>query len=70
MVVVGALSGDYVPTVQNEITSLYGTNIGITTPKAILQARELFTNGNNAFIQDVAFCSPALGNQWYCNYSL
>jgi putative ABC transport system permease protein len=59
--VVAALSGDYVPTVQNEITSLYGTNIGITTPKAILQARERFTNGNNAFIQDVAFIALLVG---------
>ena len=59
--VVESLSGDYVPTVQNEITSLYGTNIGITTPKAILQARERFTNGNNAFIQDVAFIALLVG---------
>ena len=59
--IVAALSGDYVPTVQNEITSLYGTNIGITTPKTILQARERFTNGNNAFIQDVAFIALLVG---------
>ncbi len=34
---VAALSGDLVPTVQREITGLYGTNIGVTTPKAISQ---------------------------------
>lgn len=59
--VVAALSGDYVPTVQNEITSLYGTNIGITTPKAILQARERFTSGNASFIQSIAFIALLVG---------
>ena len=49
--IVAAGSAEYVPAVQNEITSLYGTNIGITTPKAILEARERFTSGNNSFIQ-------------------
>ena len=59
--IVAADSGDYVPTVQNEITSLYGTNIGIITPKAILQAREQFTSGNNSFIQNVAFIALFVG---------
>ncbi len=32
-----AISGDYVDTVQQEITSIYGSNnIGVITPKAIL----------------------------------
>jgi putative ABC transport system permease protein len=59
--VVAALSGDYVPAVQNEITSLYGNNIGITTPKAILQARERFTSGNASFIQSIAFIALLVG---------
>jgi putative ABC transport system permease protein len=59
--VVAALSGDYVPAVQNEITSLYGSNIGITTPKAILQARERFTSGNASFIQSIAFIALLVG---------
>lgn len=59
--VVVAISADYVPTVQTEITSLYGTNIGITTPKAILQARERFTGGNDSFIQSVAFIALLVG---------
>lgn len=59
--VVAALSGDYVPTVQDEITSLYGSNIGITTPKAILQARERFTSGNASFIQSIAFIALLVG---------
>lgn len=37
--VVAALSADYVATVQQEITGLYGNNIGVITPKAILQTR-------------------------------
>ena len=38
-----ALSGDFVNTVQQEITNLYGSNnIGVTTPKPLLkQYREL-----------------------------
>lgn len=59
--VVAALSADYVPAVQNEITSLYGSNIGITTPKAILQARERFTSGNASFIQSIAFIALLVG---------
>jgi putative ABC transport system permease protein len=58
---VAANSADYVPAVQNEITTLYGTNIGITTPKAILEAREKFTSGNNSFIQNVAFIALFVG---------
>jgi hypothetical protein len=67
--VVTANSADYVPTVQTEITSLYGTNIGITTPKAILQARERFTGGNDSFIQSVAFIALLVGNR-HCNYAV
>jgi len=59
--IVAANSADYVPSVQNEITTLYGTNIGITTPKAILEARERFTSGNNSFIQNVAFIALFVG---------
>jgi putative ABC transport system permease protein len=59
--IVAATSADYVPAVQNEITTLYGTSIGITTPKAILEARERFTSGNNSFIQNVAFIALFVG---------
>ena len=59
--IVAATSADFVPAVQNEITTLYGTNIGITTPKAILEARERFTSGNNSFIQNVAFIALFVG---------
>jgi putative ABC transport system permease protein len=40
---------------------LYGINIGIITPRAILQARERFVSGNNSFIQSVAFIALLVG---------
>ena len=52
---VAALSGDYVNAVQQEITNIYGSNnIGVITPKAILQARQQFQSGNSSFILDIA----------------
>jgi putative ABC transport system permease protein len=59
--VVVAQSADQVGVVQQEITSLYGINIGIITPRAILQARERFVSGNNSFIQSVAFIALLVG---------
>ena len=59
---VAAISGDYVDAVQQEITSIYGSNnIGVITPKAILQTRERFQSGNSAFILDIAFISLLVG---------
>ena len=59
--VVAAQSPAYVSTVQKEIQSLYGTNIGIITPKAILQTRQQFLSGNSSFIQSVAFIALLVG---------
>ncbi|MFZ0328041.1 MAG: ABC transporter permease [Nitrososphaeraceae archaeon] len=59
--VVAALSGDLVATVQGEITSLYGTNIGVITPKAILQTRQQFQSGNSAFTIAIAFIALLVG---------
>ncbi len=53
--VVAALSGDYVNAVQQEIIGLYGNNIGVITPKAILQTRQQFQSGNSAFTIAIAF---------------
>src|SRR6266571_4843374 len=59
---VAALSGDYVNAAQQEITNIYGSNnIGVTTPKAILQARQQFQSGNSSFILDIAFISLLVG---------
>jgi putative ABC transport system permease protein len=59
--VVVAQSPGFVNSVQKEIQSLYGTNIGIITPKAILQTRQQFLNGNSSFIQSVAFIALLVG---------
>ena len=56
-----AQSAEAVDTVQQEITTLYGTAIGITTPRAILALREQFTSGNNAFILSVGFIALIVG---------
>lgn len=59
---VAATSADYVDAVQQEITNIYGSNnIGVITPKAILQTREQFQSGNSAFILDIAFISLLVG---------
>ncbi|MGA7897254.1 MAG: FtsX-like permease family protein [Nitrososphaeraceae archaeon] len=59
--VVVALSADYVSTVQQEITGLYGNNIGVITPKAILQTRQRFQSGNSAFTVAIAFIALLVG---------
>jgi putative ABC transport system permease protein len=59
---VAAVSGDYVSAVQQEITNIYGSNnIGVITPKAILQTRQQFQSGNSSFILDIAFISLLVG---------
>jgi putative ABC transport system permease protein len=59
---VAANSPDYVNAVQQEITNIYGSNnIGVTTPKAILQTRQQFQSGNSSFILDIAFISLLVG---------
>src|SRR5215831_2395539 len=53
---------DYTNVVQQEITNLYGSNnIGVITPKAILQARQQFQSGNSSFILDIAFIALLVG---------
>lgn len=59
--VVVTLSADYVSTVQQEITGLYGNNIGVITPKAILQTRQRFQSGNSAFTVAIAFIALLVG---------
>jgi putative ABC transport system permease protein len=58
---VAALSGDLVPTVQREITGLYGTNIGVTTPNAISLTIQRFQSGNSAFTVAIAFIALLVG---------
>lgn len=59
--VVAAQSADYVDTVQQEITGLYGSTIGVTTPKAIMAIRERFTSGNASFILSIGVIALIVG---------
>jgi putative ABC transport system permease protein len=60
--VVAARTPDYVNTVQEEITSVYGpNNLGVITPTAILQTRMQFQSGTAAFTLDIAFIALLVG---------
>lgn len=56
-----AQSAEYSEAVEQEITTLYGSTIGVTSPRAILAIREQFTSGNNAFILSVGFIALIVG---------
>jgi len=59
--VVAAQSSDYVDTVQQEISGLYGSTIGVTSPKAIMAIRQNFTSGNSSFILSVGVIALIVG---------
>jgi putative ABC transport system permease protein len=52
---------DFVDVVEQEIRSLYGNDIGITTVKAILKTLQEFTGGINAFLTSIAIISLVVG---------
>lgn len=54
-------SDSYVNTVQDEITGLYGKNIGTTTPQAFLKVRQQAASGNAAFILMVGIIALVVG---------
>jgi putative ABC transport system permease protein len=58
---VAADSGEVVPTVEEEIRSLYGKDIGITTPAAILETIQGFTTGFTTFILSIALVALLVG---------
>lgn len=58
---VAAQTSGNVDTVQQEITGLYGSTIGVTTPKAIMAIRERFTSGNSSFILSVGLIALVVG---------
>lgn len=51
----------YVDVVEQEIRTLYGNNIGITTVKAILKTIEQFTGQIKAFLSSIAIISLIVG---------
>jgi len=59
---VSAASSSYDDIVEKEIRSLYGQDIGITSPKAILQTIQQFTGGFTSFILAIALVSLIVGS--------
>ena len=58
---VAAISADYVDLVVEEIRTIYGNDIGITTVQAILETVEEFTGGINSFLSSIAIVSLVVG---------
>jgi putative ABC transport system permease protein len=58
---VAATDGAHVDTVEKEIRKLYGKDIGITTPKAILETIQQFTTGFTSFILSIALVALLVG---------
>lgn len=58
---VAASSTDYVDVVEEQIRTLYGNDIGITTVQNILKTIEEFTSGINAFLASIAIISLVVG---------
>ncbi len=56
-----AQTTNFVDIVEQEIRSLYGTNIGITTVKAILKTIQQFTGGISAFLSSIGVVSLIVG---------
>jgi putative ABC transport system permease protein len=54
---VATRSSEFVDVVEEEISKLYGNDIGITTVKAIHETIEEFTGGINAFLSSNATVS-------------
>jgi putative ABC transport system permease protein len=58
---VAAEDGDHVKVVEQEIRKLYGNDIGITTPEAILETIQQFTSGFTSFILSIALVALLVG---------
>ncbi|AIF83175.1 ABC-type transport system, involved in lipoprotein release, permease component [Candidatus Nitrososphaera evergladensis SR1] len=58
---VAADSGDFVDAVEKEIRRLYGKDIGITTPKAILETIQQFIGGFSSFTTSIALVALLVG---------
>jgi putative ABC transport system permease protein len=58
---VAADSGDFVKPVEQEIRRLYGKDIGITTPQAILETIQQFIGGFSSFTTSIALVALLVG---------
>lgn len=59
--IVVAQTPEHVDAVQEEIKGLYGSTIGLNTPRAILAIRQQFASGNAGFILSVGFIALVVG---------
>ena len=59
---VAAESTDYVEQVEEEIRDLYGSDIGVTTSKAIIQSIEEFTAGFGTVVSSIALVALLVGS--------
>ncbi len=51
----------YVNTVQQEITDIYGKNIGLNTPQAFIQVRQQTAQGNAMFVEMIGLIALVVG---------
>lgn len=51
----------YVDAVQQEISGLYGKNIGLNTPQAFIQVRQQTAQGNAMFVEMIGFIALVVG---------
>jgi putative ABC transport system permease protein len=58
---VAAESGDFVDPVEQQIRRLYGQDIGITTPRAILETIQEFIGGFSSFTTSIALVALLVG---------
>jgi len=58
---VAADSGEFVNNVEEEIRKIYGNDIGITSPEAILETIRQFTGGFTVFILGIALVALLVG---------
>lgn len=61
MLLVQTVDDTYVDTVQQEITGLYGKNIGLNTPQAFIQVRQQTAQGNAMFVEMIGFIALIVG---------
>ncbi len=54
-------SPDDISTVQDEIKTIYGSGVGVSTPQAVLQARQQFSSGFSSFILAIALVALVVG---------
>src|SRR5919197_1405153 len=58
---VATQSGEFVKSVEEEIRKLYGNDIGVTSPEAILKTIKQFTSGFSVFILGIALVALLVG---------